>query len=703
MQDLKVDGRRPEVGGEPPQVLTDAVATLRGSTFALSAPSGDITPDTVSGLFHADTRCLSRFEVTLDGQPLDRLSNGQGDVYDASFFLTNAESASMPAESVTLERRRRVWDGMREELIIRSHRNEALTCTLAIDVDADFADLFEVKGRDVHKRGSATTRHDPDERVMRFAYEHGPFSASTIIAFSEPVTFEGNRALFKVDVPPRGIWRVRVDVDWPDPDPGAVPVRDISDEAIRNDWGPEEELRSWRERMPTLRTGSDLLRRVWDRSLDDLSSLRLEMQLDDETASLPAAGMPWFMAVFGRDTIITSFQTVPFIPELARGALLTLAALQGREDVAFQDEEPGKIMHELRFGELTVIGERPHKPYYGTIDATPLWLVLLSEYHRFTQDDELVRNLWPNVERALTWMTDNRARNEGFLAYETRSTYGLRNQGWKDSDRGVLFQDGSLPSTPIALCEVQGYAFDALSRTAELAQHVVGNTTLAAQLRRRADELATNFEHAFWMPAQEHYALGLDGAGRQIDGVTSNMGHLLWSGIVSPERAASIVDRLFAPDLWCGWGVRTLSTGHGGFSPLGYHTGTVWPHDNSLITAGLTRYGFRDRAVEIATAMLDAAAGHGYRLPEAFAGFDRRDVAYPVRYPTASDPQAWASAAPLLWLRVLLGLEPTDGTVEVDPVLPEELCPLELRGLSAYGRRWDVEVTDPRTASVAPR
>ena len=703
MQDLTVDERRPEVGAEPPQVLTDAVATLRGSTFALSAPSGDISPDTVSGLFHADTRLLSRLEVTFGGQPLARLSNGQQDLHAASFFLTNNESAAIPAESISLERRRRIWDGMQEELIVRSHSHEQLACTLEIDVDADFADLFEVKGRSVHKHGELTRQHEPRAGTMRFAYERGPFAASTTIEFSEPVAFDGDRAVFRFDLPSRATWRVQVDVRWPRHDPKAMPLHDISDEARQRDWGPEQELRSFRARMPTLRTGSDLLRRVWERSIDDLSSLRLEIQLDGQTATMPAAGLPWFMAVFGRDTIITSYQSLPFIPEFARGALVTLAELQGAADNDFQDEEPGKIMHELRFGELTVIGARPHRPYYGTIDATPLWLVLLSEYYRFTNDDGLVRELWPNVERALSWIASNRERYDGLVAYRTRSTYGLTNQGWRDSERGVLFQDGSMPETPIALCEVQGYTVDAFVRTAELAEQIGGDPSLAKSLRADADRLTSDFDAAFWIEAQDRYALAIDGRGRQVDGVTSNMGHLLWSGIVSPDRAETVAARLFEPDLWCGWGVRTLSSGDGGFSPLGYHTGTVWPHDNSLITAGLARYGFQDHAVRIATAMLEAAAKYGYRLPEAFAGFNRNAVQYPVRYPTASDPQAWASAAPLLWLRLLLGLDVGDGSLVIDPIMPAELYPVQLHGVPALGELWDIDVTDPATASVARR
>jgi glycogen debranching enzyme len=409
------------------------------------------------------------------------------------------------------------------------------------------------------------------------------------------------------------------------------------------------------------------------------------------------------MAVFGRDSIITSYQSLPFIPEFARGALLTLAELQGTVDNDFQDEQPGKIMHELRFGELTVIGERPHRPYYGTIDATPLWLVLLSEYHRFTGDDELVRRLWPNVEGAIGWIAANRAQHGGFLAYQTRSSYGLRNQGWRDSDRGVLFHDGSMPQTPIALCEVQGYTVDALRRTAALAERVVDAASIAPGLREDADRLAADFDAAFWIDAQDRYALGIDGRGRQIDGVTSNMGHLLWSGIVPKERASKIATRLAEPDLWSGWGVRTLSSGDEGFTPLGYHTGTVWPHDNSLIAAGLARYGFHDDAVRIATSMLDAAADHGYRLPEAFAGFNRTAVRYPVRYPTASDPQAWASAAPLLWLRVLLGLDVRNGSLTIDPVVPADLFPVQLHAVPAHGELWDIDVTDRATLSVSRR
>ncbi|MGH2677471.1 MAG: amylo-alpha-1,6-glucosidase, partial [Actinomycetota bacterium] len=355
--------------------------------------------------------------------------------------------------------------------------------------------------------------------------------------------------------------------------------------------------------------------------------------------------------------------------------------------------EPGKILHEIRLGELATLGLKPHRPYYGSIDSTPLWLIVLHEYWRWTGDDETVHELEPNARRAIEWMERyGDLDGDGYLEYKSRSPQGLRTQCWKDSWNGILFSDGAVPDVPVATCEVQGYAYDARVRVAELADEVWGDPDLAARLRKDAQTLFDRFNEDFWIEDRGgYYAVGLDADKRRIDSMTSNMGHLLWSGIVPEDRARTVAGQLFADGMWSGWGVRTMSWDDQGYNPIGYHIGTVWPHDNSVVSAGLARYGLREEANRIATALLEAAAFTEFRLPEVFAGYSREEAPFPVRYPTASSPQAWATAAPFLWFRVALGLEPESGGLVVDPLVPDALGEVRLKGIHARGKRWDIK------------
>ncbi len=408
---------------------------------------------------------------------------------------------------------------------------------------------------------------------------------------------------------------------------------------------------------------------------------------------LPAAGLPWFLTLFGRDTLITAYQTACVGPALARGALIALAAFQGKEHNEFRDEEPGKILHEIRTGELTRLGQKPHNPYYGTADATMLWLILLSEYWRWSGDDDLVRQLRESAFAALDWIDLFGDRDgDGYVEYQTRSPQGLGNQCWRDSWDGVQFANGASPELPIATCELQGYVYDAKLRLAELAEGPLDDPSLAGLLRDEADQLRQRFNEDFWINERGgYYAIGLDADKRPIDSMTSNMGHLLWSGIVPPQRAAIVVRQLMSDQLFSGWGVRTLATTDEGFNPIGYHLGTVWPHDNSIIVMGLTRYGYREEANRISLAMLDAAAFFHHCLPEALSGYPRGYAHFPVPYPTACEPQAWAAGAALLFVRSMLGLEARDGEVTVDPVIPREIGRITVSRLSAFGNQWDIE------------
>jgi glycogen debranching enzyme len=398
---------------------------------------------------------------------------------------------------------------------------------------------------------------------------------------------------------------------------------------------------------------------------------------------------------FGRDSVITSYQSLHVVPELAASTLDVLASLQGTREDDFRDQEPGKILHELRFGELTAFEERPHSPYYGSADGTVLFLILLDEYERFTGDADRVRRLEPNARAALSWIDEYGDRDgDGYVEYARRNTEtGLENQCWKDSWNSILFADGTLAKLPRATCELQGYVYDARLRCARLAREVWGDEALAQKLEGQAAELKQRFNEDFWLDDRGYYALALDGDKRLVDALTSNIGHLLWSGIVLDERADQVVAHLLGPRLFSGWGVRTMALGDGGYNPIGYHQGTVWPHDNSLIAAGLRRYGYDDEAATIASAILEAAEYFLGRLPETFAGYERSLTQYPVEYPTACSPQAWATGAPLLLLRVLLGLEARSGAIAQHPVLPEGIRKLALHNLPSSAGGYNPSAT----------
>jgi glycogen debranching enzyme len=472
---------------------------------------------------------------------------------------------------------------------------------------------------------------------------------------------------------------------------GSSFTRRIEQERARAD----DSHAAWRRLAPRLRSSWDDLVRTWDTSVADLGSLRMRTEGLD-FGLLPAAGSPWFMTVFGRDTLITCLQTLSFGSELSESALRVLAATQAREDDPERDAEPGKIIHEFRRGKAAALGWTRDR-YYGTADATPLFLILLSELWRWTGDDAIVLELEDAARSALAWLEGpGDPDGDGFVEYAQRAIHGMRNQNWKDSEEGMVFRDGSLAVAPIAAAEIQGYTYDAKLRFAELEREVWGDAAAAVRLERDAAELRERFDDAFWVPAG-HYALGLDHEKRPIDAVGSNMGHLLWSGIVPPGRVEAVAETLMSDRMWSGWGIRTLASDERAYNPLVYHNGTVWPHDNSLIAWGLARAGRATDVERILRRMTEAAAYFDYRLPEVFAGFPRGRTRMPVVYPTASRPQAWAAGTPILLLQIVLGLRPDREAralrVDIDELPPwtEGLC---LEGVHAFGRCWRVRVAE---------
>jgi glycogen debranching enzyme len=457
-----------------------------------------------------------------------------------------------------------------------------------------------------------------------------------------------------------------------------------------------DSVQAWRLRVPQIHAGWYDLEHAFQHSVSDLAALR--MREGAGGGRLPAAGMPWFMTVFGRDTIITCLQTLLFGSELARSALEALAELQAKEDDPAIDAEPGKIVHEVRHGKAA---ENWFECYYGTVDATPLYLILLSEVYRWTDDAAFVRGLREPAMNALRWIDEfGDLDGDGLVEYKRRSERGIDNQSWKDSYDSQRFSDGRFAEAPIAAIEVQGYVYDAKRRMAELSRNVWRDRELAERLDRDADKLYEQINEQFWTDrGGGFYVLALDGDKQQVDAACSNMGHLLWSGAVPPERVDAVVDALMGPGLWSGWGVRTMSANEAAYNPLSYHNGTVWPHDNSLIAWGLSQYGRWPETLRIVRRILDAAAYFEYELPEVFAGFPRADTPFPIAYPTAARPQAWAAGTPVLLLQVLLGLRPDRDKqvlVTTAPELPSWARRLRLTGIRAFDRSWDVKLEEGR-------
>jgi glycogen debranching enzyme len=692
----------------PTELGPDAIAVLEGRTFMLSDSRGDVAPGSVGGLVHEDTRFLSRWELRLDERSLSLLKSAPADYDSAAFFLTNPDTPRLRAHSVAVRRQRLVGGGALEQIAVFNTASESISCELRLLCGADFADLFEIKSGVRDRSGNIAVA--AGRRSLRFRYQVPDFLAETTIQVERseiveaatervvadaPPRMEGTDAVWALELPPRCLLLTLVKV--------GVQVNNVTFEPVAEGFGGRQQpverpLSGWLERTPHLEAESALLTSVFRQSVVDLAALRIRGDLLGESYVLPAAGLPWFMTLFGRDTLITSLQTLWVGPGLARGALHLLGALQGTRVDDFRDEEPGKILHEVRSGELTRVGEKPHSRYYGTADATPLWLILISEYWRFTGQDEFVLRRWDKVAAALAWIDRYGDHDgDGYIEYQTRSREGLGNQCWKDSWDGVQFADGTIPHLPIATAEIQGYVYDAKLRVAELARRLRADVRLAAQLEREAEELYARFNDDFWSDDRGgYYVVGLDGDKRRIDSLTSNMGHLLWSGIVPEERARLVAGQLMSDAMFSGWGVRTLSTDDRGYNPLGYHIGTIWPHDNAIVALGLARAGFRDEANRIALAQLEAAAFTGYRLPEAFAGFERWVSRFPVPYPTACSPQAWAAAAPFVFVQAMLGLEARDGELRLDPRVPEEIGRICVRRVHAFGAEWEVEAAGVR-------
>ena len=662
----------------------NTVSILEGNTFVVSDLRGDIdaTPTDTTGLFAFDTRYLSRWRLTIDGTTPNSLSTDDLQYFSAQFFLVPGTGTIYVDADLSIIRKRAVGNGFHEDLIILNHSAKAVDLEVKIEAGSDFADLFEVKDK-LAKKGEFYTTVTDGRLVLgyrRETYERETWITSSVPAKIANTETNAPTLTYHAHIEPHGQWDTGLDVSLGKIFKGiGYPTAKYHSAEEQAHPDMRKGLDDWIADAPRLVCEWETLTDTYKRSLVDLAALRF-YPLGVPGAALPAAGLPWFMTVFGRDSVLTSLQALPFAPDLAESTLRTLAGRQGRRVDDFRDEEPGKIMHEQRFGEMTAFLERPHSPYYGSADVTPLFLVLLDEYERWTGDIELVRRLEPNARQALEWIDNYGDRNgDGYIEYARRNEEtGLENQCWKDSWNSIVFADGTLSKLPRATCEIQGYAYDAKVRCARLAREIWGDHTLAERLDREAVELKLRFNRDYWIPDRKFFALAIDGDGRQVDSLTSNIGHLLWSGIADDEKAADCVQHLMSDKLFSGWGIRTMAEGEGAYNPIGYHVGTVWPFDNSFIALGLRRYGYRDEAARVGYGILEAAQFFRGRLPEAFGGYRRERTQFPVEYPTACSPQAWSTGAPLLILRALLGLEPVADRLLVDPALPTEIAEIQL-------------------------
>ncbi len=642
-------------------MLGQGLTAVAGNKFVVSDDLGNIDAAEQQGVFAADTRFLSHFELTLGELDLILLRSGPAGFSGSQVYLTNLGSGDVLAHDLELIRRRQLRrTGLTESITITNYGRRSVVLPLQLQFDADFADIFEVRSV-THIHRTTHTRLQIDDGDLTFFDTLRENQRQTRVHFSTPPdTADGGMVVFNRTLESRQQWALEVDIQWTIPEnESQSPV------PITEDIGHQSVLQ-WIQRTPRLQTSDVDLQRGYQRAIHDLGALEIAL---NSGYPIPAAGLPWYLAIFGRDSIITSLQTLILNQRHARGTLRTLAAYQALKDDPFRDAEPGKIAHEIRFGELALSQAMPHSRYYGSVDATPLWLILFGEYLRWADDPTLLHDLLPAAERALAWIDRyGDLDGDGFIEYSRRSKSGLENQGWKDSYDSVRFADGRFAEGPIALVEVQGYAYAARLAMAGVYEQI-GRADEASEQRARAATLKKAVQDAFWMSDEGYFAMALDGKKQQVDGITSNPGHLLWSGLLDPEKASQVVERLIAPDLFSGWGIRTMSTQMKPFNPISYHNGSVWPHDNGLILTGMHRYGHNDAALRVIEGLIDALKWFTLdRLPELFCGYDREQTPFPVDYPVACSPQAWAAGCIVQIAQVMLGLQITPDGPRANPI-----------------------------------
>jgi glycogen debranching enzyme len=668
------------------RVEQQARVLKHGDTFAVLDRSGSIQQIGLGeqGIYHGGARHLSRLEMRLLGRRMLLLSSAvREDNAMLTVDLTNPDivvddEVVLARDQVHVFRSCFLWKGAYyERMRVHNFSMRPVQITLTVEFEADFHDIFEVRGIKRDRRGEMLPPEIDDDRV-RLSY-HGlddMVRGTTLIFSPPPAKLDGGHAEFSDELPPLAETTFYLTAACEPPlSSETVTSFDVAMAAAAEDW------RTLRADRPRLFTSNEQLNDWLARSDADLYMMVTRMP----EGPFPYAGVPWYSTVFGRDAILTALMCLWMDPSLARGVLGYLADHQAHTTDSEQDAEPGKILHEERSGEMAALNEIPFGRYYGSVDATPLFVVLAAAYYQRTNDLEFIRRLWPNILAALDWIDlYGDADGDGFVEYQRRSVKGLTVQGWRDSFDAVHHADGTLAEGPVALCEVQGYVYAAKRAAAELAVHL-GRNDHAARLLEKAETLRAHFEEVFWCDELSTYAMALDGNKNPCRVCSSTAGHLLFSGIVSPERAARVAHTLLTEDCFSGWGIRTLCAKEFRFNPMSYHNGSVWPHDNAIIAAGLARYGLVEQMQKVATALFDASASVDlHRMPELFCGFARRTGEGPTLYPVACAPQAWAAAVAFFVIQSMLGLkiDALHGQVRfVRPVMPESVKEIQIRNL----------------------
>jgi len=677
-------------GGSPSLAAAGTVTLVEGATFCICARNGDIKPGAEQGLFFRDTRFLSRFQLTVDNLELDPLGTQCPAPY-AGTFITRQPPRSGTADSTLLVvRQRYVGNGMREDIVVRNLGRETAGVILSLEIDADLAGLFEVKEGRARRRDAIELSTGTSD--VSIAYQFGGESRGVRVCGDPQAKAVPGQITWQLVVAPRADVTVSVQV-IPALDGVETPPRYGPGQPIETSQ-PAARHEAWRQAAPMVSTPEERLSSLLATSAEDIGALRM-FDPDHPDRVVVAAGVPWFMTLFGRDSLLTSWMLLPVDPTVALGTLQTLAQLQGNRIDALTEEEPGRILHEVRSGLDAEMALGGSNLYYGSIDATPLFVMLLGELRRWGLATSEVDALVAHADRALEWIERFGDRDgDGFIEYQRATDRGLLNQGWKDSFDGINFAAGDLAKPPIALAEVQGYAYAAFLARAHFAREA-GEVDMARHWSERAQRLKKRFNEAFWLPDRGYFAIALDAEKRPVDALASNMGHCLWTGMIDQDKAAAVARHLMSPEMFTGFGVRTLGSTMGAYNPMSYHNGSIWPHDNAIVAAGLMRYGYVAEAQRIVLGLLDASEQMGSRLPELFCGFDRQEFNAPVAYPTSCSPQAWSAAAPLYLLRTLLRFDPwvPFGKVWCDPAVPEGFLPLRIDRLDLAGSKVTIDIT----------
>ncbi|WP_284976747.1 glycogen debranching N-terminal domain-containing protein [Arthrobacter sp. efr-133-TYG-104] len=668
-----------------------SVTLVEGSSFCISLANGDMQPLTPNGLFYEDSRYLSTWNLTVNGQTLEPLATEATEPYRGLFVCRAPRSDGLADSPLVVERLRELSGGIAEEITIWNYSAESAACHVVLQAGVDFADLFEVKEAQIKRVWDTALELGPGTLTIRGSW--GDIRKKLVVTASGAVV-EGDALTYRIVIPPHKKWTARLTAEPASADDDRTALFDhAAGELLPSD----QRRKEWVAKIPVLQMGNISIERTLRRSYDDLGALRIQDPNHPDRVVV-AAGAPWFMTLFGRDSLWASVMAMPVDPSLALGTVQTLAEHQGRVVNAINEEEPGKILHEVRFGSTSRLALAEQHAYYGSVDATLLFLIVLGEMSRWGFSPEVTSALLPNADAALSWIRDYGDKDgDGFVEYARLNNRGLINQGWKDSWDGVNFADGTLAEPPIALCEVQGYLYGAYIWRAWMAFQE-RDFILAADLRSRAERLKRDFNQKFWLPERGYYAVALDRNKNPVDACASNMGHCLWNGIVDEDKAPLVVKRLMSRQMFSGWGIRTLASDMGAYNPASYYNGSIWPHDNAIIAAGLLRYGFVEEAQQISTALLEAAQYFNGRLPELFCGFDRSRLKAPIPYPTACSPQAWAAATPIFIITNLMRYYPhvALGGLWMDPVIPESYGDLHISNAPMAGRRITIDIINSK-------